>query len=226
MHRMSRRLLAELFGTFMLVFFAAGAVLTTNFPKAGFGLLGIALAYGLTLAVGVTATMAISGGHLNPAVTAAMLAIRRIDLKTAGLYIAAQLLGAVLAAVALKMLLPGGVTKVLALGTPAITASITLGKAIAIEAFLTFFLMSAVLGTAVSPEAPKTGGFGIGLTLLIAVLFGGPLTGAALNPARAFGPALVSGQWISQGVYWVGPLLGALVAAFLWEKFLLPKATD
>jgi aquaporin Z len=223
---MSRRLLAELFGTFMLVFFAAGAVLTTNFPKAGFGLLGIALAYGLTLAVGVTATMAISGGHLNPAVTAAMLAIRRIDLKTAGLYIAAQLLGAVLAAVALKMLLPGGVTKVLALGTPAITASITLGKAIAIEAFLTFFLMSAVLGTAVSPEAPKTGGFGIGLTLLIAVLFGGPLTGAALNPARAFGPALVSGQWISQGVYWVGPLLGALVAAFLWEKFLLPKATD
>ena len=86
--------------------------------------------------------------------------------------------------------------------------------------------MSAVLGTVVSPEAPKIAGFGVGLTLFVGMLFGGPLTGAALNPARAFGPALVAGQWISQGVYWVGPILGALVAAFLWEKVLLPKATD
>ena len=86
--------------------------------------------------------------------------------------------------------------------------------------------MSAVMGTAVSPAAPKIGGFGVGLTLVIGILFGGPLTGAALNPARAFGPALVSGQWVSQGVYWVGPILGAVVAAFLWEKLLLPKATD
>jgi aquaporin Z len=221
-----RRLVAEMFGTFMLIFFGAGAVLTTNFPKGGFGMLGIAIAYGLALAIGVTATMAISGGHLNPAVTAGMLAIRRIDARTAGLYIAAQLLGAVLAALALDMLLPTGVTRVLALGTPGIASTITLGKAIGIEAVLTFFLMSAVLGTAVSPDAHKLGGFGIGLTLLIGVLIGGPLTGAALNPARAFGPALVSGQWISQGVYWVGPILGALVAAFLWDKVLLPKATD
>lgn len=223
---MTRRLVAEFFGTFMLVFFGAGAVLTTNFPKADFGLLGIALAHGIALAIGVTATMAISGGHLNPAVTAGMLAIRRIDAKTAGLYIAAQLLGAVIAAMALQFLLPSGVTKVLALGTPALAVNITLGKAIAIEAILTFFLMSAVLGTAVSPEAPKIAGFGIGLTLFIAILFGGPLTGAALNPARAFGPALVSGQWLSQAVFWVGPILGALVGAFLWEKVLLPKATD
>jgi aquaporin Z len=170
--------------------------------------------------------MSISGGHLNPAVTAGMLAIRRIDPRTAILYILAQLLGAVLAAMALKALLPPGITKVLAIGTPALAANVTVGKAIATEAILTFFLMSAVLGTAVSPDAPKIGGFGVGLTLLIGILFGGPLTGAALNPARAFGPALVSGQWISQGVYWVGPILGALVAAFLWDKLLLPKATD
>jgi len=226
MHRLTRRLVAELLGTFMLVFFGAGAVMTTNFPKADFGLLGIALAYGVALAVGVSATMAISGGHLNPAVTAGMLAIRRIDTKTAGLYILAQLLGAVLAAVALHQILPGGVTKVLALGTPGIAANMTLGNAILAETILTFCLMSAVLGTAVSPEAPKVAGFGIGLTQVIATLIGGPLTGAALNPARAFGPALVSGQWISQGVYWVGPILGALVAAFLWEKVLLPKPTD
>lgn len=223
---MTRRLVAEFFGTFMLVFFGAGAVMTTNFPKADFGLLGIAFAHGIAFAIGISATMAISGGHLNPAVTAGMLAIRRIDAKSAALYIAAQLLAAVCAALLLQAVLPGGVTKVLALGTPAIAATITLGKAIAIEAILTFFLMSAVLGTVVSPNAPRIAGLGVGLTLFIAMLFGGSLTGAALNPARAFGPAFVSGQWISQGVYWVGPLLGALVAAFLWEKVLLPKATD
>ena len=226
MHPLSRRLVAEFFGTFMLVFFGAGAVMTTNFPKADFGLLGIAFAHGIALAIGVTATMNISGGHLNPAVTAGMLAIRRIDAKSAALYVVAQLIGAAIAALVLKSLLPGGVTKVLALGTPAIAANITLGQAILIEAILTFFLMSAVLGTAVSAEAPKVAGFGIGLTLFLGILFGGSLTGAALNPARAFGPALVAGQWISQGVYWVGPILGALVAAFLWEKVLFAKATD
>jgi len=223
---MTSRLAAEFLGTFMLVFFGAGAMMTNSFPKGDFGILGIALAYGLAMAIGVSATMAISGGHLNPAVTTAMLAIRRIDAKTAALYIAVQLVGAIAAAYALHLVLPTGVTKVLALGTPAITATITLGKAIAIEALLTFFLMSAMLGTTVSAEAPKVAGFGVGLTLFIGVLFGGPLTGAALNPARAFGPALVSGQWISQSVYWIGPILGALVAAFLWEKVLFPRATD
>jgi MIP family channel proteins len=226
MHRMTRRLVAEFFGTFMLVFFGAGVIMTNAFPKGDFGLVGIALAYGIAMAIGVTATMSISGGHLNPAITVGMLVIRRIDAKSALMYIMTQILGAVAAAVVLKMVLPSGVTSVLALGTPSIAATITLGKAIAIEAILTFFLMSAVLGTTVSPEAHRLGGIGVGLTLFIGVLFGGPLTGAALNPARAFGPALVSGQWISQGVYWVGPILGALVAAFLWEKVLLPKATD
>ena len=226
MHSLTRRLVAELFGTFMLVFFGAGAVMTTNFPKADFGLLGIALAHGLAFAIAISATMAISGGHLNPAITAGMLAIKRIDAKSALLYIAAQLLGAVLAAMTIKSVLPGGVTKVLAMGTPTIAATITLGQAITIEAILTFFLMSAFLATVVSAERPKIAGFGVGLTLFVAMLFGGSLTGAALNPARAFGPALVAGQWISQAVWWVGPLLGALVAAFLWEKVLFAKATD
>jgi aquaporin TIP len=226
MHSMTRRLVAEFLGTYMLVFFGAGAAMTTNFPRGGFGLLGVALAHGLALAIGITATMAISGGHLNPAVTAGMMAIRRIDPRTAALYVGAQLLGAILAALTLKSLLPPGVTKVMGLGTPSIAATITLGKAIGIETVLTFFLMSAVMGTAVSPATHRIGGFGVGLTLVIGILFGGPLTGAALNPARAFGPALISGQWVSQGVYWVGPILGALLAAFLWEKLLLPKATD
>ena len=192
---MTRRLVAELFGTFMLVFFGAGAVMTTNYPKADFGLLGIALAHGLAFAIGISATMAISGGHLNPAITAGMLAIKRIDAKSAALYIAAQLLGAILAAMTIRSVLPGGVTKVLALGTPAIAATITLGQAITIEAILTFFLMSAFLATTVSAERPKIAGFGVGLMLFVVMIFGGPLTGAAVNPARCKGaPGSVNSQ--------------------------------
>ena len=226
MHRISRRLVAELFGTFTLVYIGAGSVLADKFPKGGFGLVGISLAHGLALAIGVTATMAISGGHLNPAVTAGLLAVRRIDAKTAGLYVVAQLVGAVLAAYALQATFPPGVTKVLAIGTPSLAATMTTTTAIFTEAMLTFLLVSAVMGTVVSAEAPRVGGFGVGLTLAMAVFVGGPLTGAALNPARAFGPALVSGQWISQGVYWVGPIVGGILAAILWEKVLFPRSTD
>jgi len=226
MHGLTRRLLAELFGTFMVVFFSAGAILSTVFPKAGFGIIGIALSAGLAMAIAVSATMGISGGHLNPAITAGMLAVRRIDLQTGGLYIVAQLVGAALAALALRGLVPGGVSSVLMVGTPTIAPTITLGGAVWIEAVLGFFLMSAVMGTIVSPQAPRLAGFGVGLTLVLCVFFGGPMTGAAVNPARAFGPALVSGQWIGQVAYWVGPILGAVAAALLWEKALLPKATD
>ncbi|MGI8819080.1 MAG: aquaporin, partial [Gemmatimonadales bacterium] len=98
-----------------------------------------------------------------------------------------------------------------------------IGQAIGIEVVLTFFLVSAVFGTAVSPDAPRIAGFGIGLVLLFDILVGGPLTGAAMNPARAFGPALVSGQWLGQGVYWIGPIVGAILAALVWQYVLLPK---
>jgi MIP family channel proteins len=226
MQRITRRLVAECLGTFMLVFFGAGAVLAANFPKGAFGPLGVAFAYGLAAAVAVSATMGISGGHLNPAVTAGMLAIRRIDAKTGGLYIVAQILGGVLGAWVLSVLIPSGVWKVLSLGAPSITATITLNQAIAIEALLTFVLMSAYLGTVVSAEAPRVAGFGVGVALVVASIVGGPLTGAALNPVRAFGPAVISGVWISQAVYWIGPIIGAVVAAVLWEKVLFPKATD
>jgi len=226
MPALSRRLLAEAFGTATLIFFGAGAILTNNMPKSGFGLLGIALAHGIALALGVTATMNISGGHLNPAVTVGLFAVKRIDGKAAVAYILAQLAGASLAALALKLILPSAVIKAMSLGVPRIASMITIGQATAIEAVLTFFLMSAVMGTAVSAAAPKVAGFGIGLMLLIGILIGGPLTGAALNPARAFGPALVAGHWVGHLAYWIGPVVGALVAAFLWEKLLFPKATD
>jgi aquaporin Z len=104
------------------------------------------------------------------------------------------------------------------LGLPVIASSVSLGQAIGLELVLTFFLVSAVFGTAVSPDAPRVAGFGIGLVLLFDILVGGPLTGAAMNPARAFGPAAVSGEWVGQLVYWVGPIAGAILAALPEQK--------
>jgi MIP family channel proteins len=216
-----RRSLAEALGTFALVFIGAGSVLTNSFSNSG--TLGVAIAHGLVLAVMVTATMAISGGHLNPAVTIGLLVTKRGNPVSAAAYIAAQLVGAVVAALLLKVLYPIGVTRAVSLGTPTIASSITLGQAIGIETILTFFLVSAVFGTCVHPDAPKVGGFGIGLVLVFDILVGGPLTGAAMNPARAFGPALVSGQWVGQIVYWIGPLVGGILAGLVWEYLLLPR---
>lgn len=216
-----QRLAAEAVGTFGFVFIGAAVVVTNAFPGAGYGLLGVALAHALALAVMVTAMMRISGGHLNPAVTAGLLAGRRIGARDAALYVAAQLVGAVAAGFLVKALLPTGAASVVGYGTPVINGQITLGKAIAIEAVLTFMLVSAVYGTAVARSAPAVGGFGIGLTLLFTILVGGPLTGAALNPARAFGPALAANSWTGHAAWWIGPILGGLVAGLLWDRVLL-----
>jgi aquaporin Z len=222
MATLPRRLAAEALGTFGLVFIGGAVVVVNAFPNGDSGILGIAVAHAFVLAIMITATMNISGGHLNPAVTVGLLVARKIDLRTAFPYIAAQLVGAVLGALLIRYAIPSNVGRILSYGTPVIASSVTLAQAITIEAVLTFFLVSAVFGTAVSPEAPKVGGFGIGLVLLFAILVGGPLSGAALNPARAFGPALVSGNWLGQAVWWVGPLLGGLAAGILWKLVLLP----
>jgi MIP family channel proteins len=221
---LGRRLVAEALGTFGLVFVGAAVVVVNGgFPNNGIGLVGIALAHAVVLSVMISATMTISGGHLNPAVTVGLLVTRRIDLMSAVAYIVTQLVAACLAALLVKLLLPPGAVRSTLLGVPVIASSITLGQAIGIEMVLTFFLVTAVFGTAVSPDAPRVAGFGIGLVLLFDILVGGPLTGAAMNPARAFGPAAVSGQWLGHVVYWVGPLAGAIVAAVLWEYLLLPR---
>jgi MIP family channel proteins len=224
MPSLARRLTAEALGTFGLVFIGAAVVVVNGgFPNSGIGLLGIALAHAVVLSVMVTATMTISGGHLNPAVTAGLLVARRIDAGSAAAYIVTQLVAAVIAAVLVKLLLPAHAVRGALLGVPVIASSVSLGQAIGIELVLTFFLVSAVFGTAVSPDAPRVGGFGIGLVLLFDILVGGPLTGAAMNPARAFGPALVAGTWVGQLVYWIGPIVGGILAALLWEYVLLPR---
>lgn len=220
-----RPVTAELVGTALFVFVGAASVVTTTATPASATLV-VALAHGIALAVVVTATMRISGGHLNPAVTLGLFAIRKVDGRTAAAYIVAQLVGAVLAAALIKGLFPAGAARASSLGTPLLSAHVTGFEGTLIEAALTFFLMSAVLGTAVSPEAPKVGGFGIGLAVTACALVAGPLTGAAMNPARAFGPALVALEFHGQPVYWIGPIIGAALAAVLWKLVLLPKEDE
>ncbi|MBK8002827.1 MAG: aquaporin [Gemmatimonadetes bacterium] len=171
----------------------------------------------------ITAMMTISGGHLNPAVTLGFLSTGRIKAQEAGAYIAAQLVGAVLAAVLVRYSFPDPIVRTGTLGTPAIASSITFGQAIIFEAIGAFVLVSAVYGTIVAQEKPVLGGFGVGIALLAIILVVGPLTGATVNPARAFGPAVVSGTFTAQAVWWVGPILGALLAANLWDRVLLKK---
>lgn len=224
MPSLARRLTAEALGTFGLVFVGAAVVVVNGgFPNSGIGLLGIALAHAVVLAVMISATMTISGGHLNPAVTVGLLVTRRIDPVSAAAYIVVQLAAACVAAYLVTLLFPPNAVRTAMLGVPVIASSVSLSQAIGLELILTFFLVSAVFGTAVSPDAPRVAGFGIGLVLLFDILVGGPLTGAAMNPARAFGPALVSGEWVGHLVYWIGPIAGAVLAALLWEYVLLPR---
>ena len=226
MRRTLRPLVAEFLGTFAFVFIGAGAVVVDAARGGVLGLVGIALAHGVGIGVLITATMKISGAHLNPAVTFALWLTGHIAPKQAGLYVITQLVAAAAGALAVKTLLPAMAGQALSYGVPRLASDLSLTGAIWIEALLTFILVSAVFGTAVSPDAPKVGGFGIGLAIFADTLVGGPLTGAAMNPARAFGPALVANDWHGHAAYWIGPLVGALAAAVLWGQVLLPRDGD
>jgi len=185
-------------------------------------LLDIALANGIGLAIGISATMAVSGGALNPAVTVGLWSLGKLKSATAALYVVAELAGAVVAALLLHLLFPGAAVGA---GTPAPGNGVGPLDAAAIECVLTFLLMTAVLTTAVDASAPKIAGFGIGLVVVFDVLAAGPLTGAAMNPARAFGPELVSGTWAAAWAYWVGPIAGALIASWIYRYFLQTPQT-
>lgn len=207
-------LIAEFLSTFALVFFGAGSAIAN--PAAP--ILVVAFGHGLALVCLIYATAHISGAHINPAVTISMMVTNKIAPLTGVTYIAAQILGATLAAYKLHWFFPTDV----ALGTPAIAVSISPLKGMALEALMTFFLVFVIFGTAVDKRAPR-GVFGaaIGLTVFMDILVGGGLTGAAMNPARALGPALVSGDFTNHWIYWVGPVLGAIVAALLQDLVMI-----
>lgn len=210
---------AEFFATFALVFIGAGAVIMDSLSGGALGLLGVAVAHGLVLMTMVYATGHISGGHVNPAVTAALWVTKKIESKKAVLYVVAQLLGATLAGLFLLGLFPAATAS---LGVPDLSANVNFLQGIAVEAVLTFFLVFVIFGVAVDSRAPgQVYGAAIGLVLTFDILFGGLLTGAAMNPARAFGPALASGYWATQLVYWIGPLIGAIVAGLAYHYLLL-----
>lgn len=220
---------AEFIGTFALVFFGSVSV-TIFFPITGLAspassFIGIAFAHGLILMVMVYAIGAISGCHINPAVTITAVALRKMDFDDGIAYVVAQVLGATVAGLAHKLILPdnGALT---GYGSPAPSLYIAQSDAVAVvvELIITFFLMFSVYAVLYTNNVP-TGASGllIGMTLAADILIAGPLTGGAANPARALGPAIASGSFGSLWVYWVGPIIGALLAGFVYQYLLTVK---
>ncbi|MBK8267608.1 MAG: aquaporin [Planctomycetes bacterium] len=233
------KLMAEAIGTFALCFVGAGAICIATLKGAGYeGLIGVAAAHGLILSIGVSAAMNICGGHPNPAVTFAMLIAKRINIVDAVQYIIAQCAGGVVAGFLIWFIFNGmvlangeSVLHACQLGTPNFNPeTLNAPHAAVVEILMTFLLVFAVFGTAVDPRAPKIGGWGIGLTLAACIFLGGPLTGAALNPARCFGTGIVAAMtnnlelfWSQQWVYWVGPIAGGAIAAMIYQNLILDK---
>jgi len=219
---MTQRLVAEVVGTFTLIFIGAGSIVAASVAglgSGGAGLITVALAHGLAIAVMVSAVGHVSGGHFNPAITVGAWVTRRIGTGDAIAYVAAQLAGGLLGALALRMVLPGSAWDPVVLGTPLVSPGIADWQAIAIEAILTFFLVWVVFATALDPEGAfgKIAGLAIGFTIAMDIMMGGPFTGAAMNPARSIGPAVVSGELTGMWVYILGPVIGGTVAALLYD---------
>ncbi|HEY5219040.1 MAG TPA: aquaporin [Gemmatimonadaceae bacterium] len=225
MRDLKRPIVAEFIGVFAVVFIGGATIMNGTVAHASVPLIDVAVARGLILALLVTATMNISGGHLNPAVTIGITVTRRMSLPNAALYIVSQCAGAVAAAFALKALFPADAAQAARLGGQWVAGNVSTMQAIGFEAIATFFLVFVMFGTIVDPRAPKVGGFAVGLTVCADMLAIGPLTGASMNPARSFGPAFVSGIWEGHLIYWIGPVLGGVVAGLIYDwAFLRDRA--
>ena len=220
-----RHFVAEFVGIFAVVFVASGSIMMAQHTKSASPLLIAATAHGLILAIMVTATMRISG-HLNPAVTIGFLVTRRIEPLMAAIYICAQVLGAIAAAYALKATVPADLFAATRGGGQSIALDVSALQAFFLEGIATFFLLFVVFGTAVDPNAPKVGGFAIGLTIAADILAIGPLTGASMNPARSMGPAVASGVFEGQVVYWSGPIAGAIIGALVYDMLFLRRGPE
>jgi aquaporin TIP len=174
----------------------------------------------------VAAAGHISGGVYNPGLTVGLMAARRIGVSRGVYYIVAQLIGATVAALALKAVFAPAALSAVNLGTPSVGSGVGTLAALIAEIIMTFFLMYSVFGVAVdSRDARAIAGLVIGLTITMDIFVGGGLTGAAMNPARWFGPAIVQGAFADWWIYWVGPIVGATLAALLWNEVYLKGGT-
>ena len=209
-----RRGVAEFVGAFTLIFIGGGAGIVS-----GSDIVAVALANGLAIGIMVTNLGHISGGHFNPAITLGFVVSRRIAPLLAAVYWASQLLGAISAAFILRWLFQKAAVAAFAAPAPHTTDA----KAFVLEGIMTVFLVWAVWATAVDARGAfkSIAGLAIGLSITIDVFVGGPVTGAAMNPARAFGPELAGGMWHGWWIYWVGPAAGALLASLVYEYLYL-----
>ena len=207
-----RKYCAEALGTFILTFIGAGAVMANAFGS-GMGIAGPALAFGFAACIAICMFGAISGAHINPAVTAGFFILKKIEAADALRYITAQIVGATAAGLALAWTL--GSLVPIGNAVTALRNTLHPVQGILIEALLTFFLMSAVLGSGKERgQKPIHTGAIVGMVIAMDILAGGIFTGGSMNPARSFGPAIVAGIWKDQWVYWVGPILGASLGAW------------
>jgi aquaporin TIP len=215
-----KALLAEFIGTFTLIFVGVGAIASNHLNGGDTGLVGIALAHGLAIGTMIAATAAISGGYLNPAITIGLFCAKKIDIINAIGYIFAQCSGAIFAAFLIKLCIPATTLTAVGMGTPALGSGISVNAGLITEIVLTFFLMFVIYGAAVDKRASNLGPLFIGLTVTLGILMGAPISGAAINPARHLGPALLGGGFDNMWIYWVGPITGSLIAAIIYHKCL------
>ena len=211
-----QRIGAEFLGTFALVTTGCGAIVV-NVQTGALSHLGVALAFGLVITVMIIATGHVSGAHFNPAVTVALALIRRFPWREAPLYLAGQLLGGILGAVTLWLLFGSrvGLGATLPEGTPL--------QSLGIEFLMTAGLVFVITAVATDPRVPAPlAALAIGATVTVGALWGGPISGASMNPARSFGPALVAGTWSFQWIYWLGLIAGAVMGALTYQFIRLP----
>jgi aquaporin NIP len=210
---LGRRASAEALGAFALVFAGCGAIITNAERSGALGAVGISLVFGLVILAGIAAFGHISGAHFNPAVTTSFFLTRHLPARDAGVYVAAQLLGATAGALLLWVVWPA---KPAALG--ATVPSIAVGRAVIVEGVMSALLMLVILSVATDTRAAGApAAIAIGSVIALDALFGGPLTGASMNPARSFAPALVAGEWRDFWVYLAGPLIGAPLGALAYQ---------
>lgn len=214
----SKKLFAESFGTFSIIFFGCSSIILNEISQGSLGHAGVNLTFGLVVGLLVISLTALSGAHFNPAVTIGLVFLRQFPLKVAPFYIAAQFLGGILGALALKLLF----SDLASLSATSPSGSVL--QSFSVEVFLTMFLMFAVAVISSKPELSTWKiAVIIGVIIIAAGLIGGTISGASMNPARSFGPALVAGDLTTLWIYMIAPIFGSLLGASIFKIVSLKR---